>query len=41
MFEFSVIKDRKNIHNKGSGNKKGSGTFMSNTIIKELKINVE
>jgi hypothetical protein len=42
MFTFSVSKHMKfMIHKKGGGNLEGSGTFMSNTIIKELKISVE
>jgi hypothetical protein len=32
MFELSVNKDMKSmLHKKGGGNRKGSGTFMSNT----------
>ena len=32
MFEFSVSKDMKSmLHQKGGGNREGSGTFISNT----------
>jgi len=36
-----LVRIWKHIYNKGGGNRGGSGTFMSNTIIKELKISVE
>jgi hypothetical protein len=38
MFEFSVSKDmKKKGHNKGSGSREGSGTFMSNTNCQRIE----
>ena len=42
MFEFSVSKDMtERGYNEGGGSREGSGTFMSKTNYKELKISVE
>ena len=38
---FVLVKIPKNEYNKGGGSREGSGIFMSNIIVKKLKISVE